>query len=292
MIAIGAALLLPVFRVNQYGGLEGTGSTLIMVASLAALLLVATIMARRLPPGGRRGEDTAHALRGLRLICGAMVAVVILLICYHFSVPLGVGGHVRVTFVIVTASAAMAGTSAFVLASRWHSRRAAEGAMGLGSLAVCGAAVSAAPYFPGPLAERYPVVFNGMIFGLAAATALSVLLAKVQHHGVEPVAGARRMIIEHTRPLARRFAFLNAVLALLVAGVMAVWPRMRSIAVPDDSIGRVSMGLAANLFLLLVLLWSSRRIGSLTFHVLTALAIISSVAFMMMRMYPYTPRFR
>lgn len=301
MMATGAALLMPVFRLNEQGGLEGTGSTLVMTASLAVLLFVAGATWSWADPAGAAAQSSAglpatddvhHGRRGLRVTCGTMVVAVILLTCYHFSVPLGVGGRVRATFLIVTGSAALAGTAGFLLAVRLQSRRLAEGAMGLLSLSICGAAVSATPYYPGPLAERYPIVFNGMVFGLATATGLCALLAARGRNAAGLRDGRLQIIVDCAWPLARRFAFLNAVLALMIAGIMAVWPRMRSIAVPDDSIGRVTMGLAGNLFLLLILLWSSRRLGSLTFHALTVLAMVSSVAFMMMRMYPYTPRFR
>ena len=72
---------------------------------------------------------------------------------------------------------------------------------------------------------------------------------------------------------------------------MAAWPRLRFVAVPDDSIGRVTAGFGAYLFLFLMMLVSSRRLKRLTFHILTFLVLASAVGFMKMRMYPYTPKF-
>ena len=72
---------------------------------------------------------------------------------------------------------------------------------------------------------------------------------------------------------------------------MAIWPRIPWIAIPDASVRGVATGFGANLFLLLVLLWCSRRLKRLTFHILTILALVSAAGFMMMRMYPFTSQF-
>lgn len=90
----------------------------------------------------------------------------------------------------------------------------------------------------------------------------------------------------------KRFAFLNAVLGLLVADLMSVWPRLRWIAIPDDSLGRVTAGFGVHLLLLLVLLWSARRLNLLTLHVLSVVAVLSSAGFLLVRAYPYTPQFQ
>ncbi len=72
---------------------------------------------------------------------------------------------------------------------------------------------------------------------------------------------------------------------------MAVWPRWPAIAAMDDSLGRVAAGMAGNLFMLLVLLWSSRRVHRLTFQILTVLSVVSAAGFLTVRMLPFTPQF-
>ena len=149
--------------------------------------------------------------------------------------------------------------------------------------------MSALPSYPQSTAERYPVIFNAMVVGLALAMALWTWLATLWrrqlHEGIAgPTAGR---LIPHTI----RGAFLSAVLAVTIAGLMAVWPRLPSIAVPDDSLERVTAGFGGNLMLLLVVLWSARRLKKLTFHILTLLVVASAAGFMMMRMLPYSPHF-
>jgi hypothetical protein len=71
---------------------------------------------------------------------------------------------------------------------------------------------------------------------------------------------------------------------------MTVWPRLPAIAAMDHSYGRIAAGLSANLYLLLVMLWCSRRLQRLTFHLLTMLAVLSTMGFVIMRMLPFASR--
>jgi len=297
-MVLSVALLGPVFQLDERGGLEETGSILLATAALSLLLLAAAAVRAwagfsnrpALPPSALQADATEQSWGGLRVTLGAMVVAVILLVSYHFAVPLGIAGRVRLTMMIATGSAGLGATGAILYLGQCWGHRLADGAMGLLSLAVCGMVVSASPRFPDSLAERYPIVFNSMVFGWTAAMMGCVVLAARTGEATAFPAGPS--LLERLRPHAQRFAFLNAVLALIVAGLMASWPRLRSIAVPDDSMARVTLGLAANLLLLLVLLWAARRLNSATFYVLTAFAVVSSAAFMMARMYPYAPRFR
>jgi hypothetical protein len=93
-------------------------------------------------------------------------------------------------------------------------------------------------------------------------------------------------------PHAKRGAFINAVFAVSLGGLMALWPQLPAIAVPDDSIGRVTAGFGANLLLLLVVLWSARRLRRMTFHILSLFALGSTAGFMFIRMLPYALSFR
>ena len=93
-------------------------------------------------------------------------------------------------------------------------------------------------------------------------------------------------------PCAKRFSFLCAALALVVSAMMALWPRWPTVSATDDSLGRVAAGMAANLFLLLVVLWCSRRSHKLTFQVLTVLVVVSTTGFLLARLLPFTSRFR
>ena len=299
MMLVWGSLLWPVLRVSGRGDVEGGGGTLVMALSLALLLAMVVTVGSRFDERWRWSRAIADApdagsfpppWRGLRIACGGLATAVILLVCYHLAVPLATGFSVRATLLIATASAAVAAWATFFLLARSGSSNLSDAAVALTSLAICGLAVSLVPAYPDSLAERYPVIFTAMVIGLAVATWWCAWLAtspRVRQGGGIASLAVRRLIAP-----ARRLAFLNALLALTVAGLMALWPRLRSIAIPDDSLGRVTAGFGGNLFLLLVLLWTSRRLRTLTFHVLTVLALGWSAGFMMIRMYPYTSQFR
>lgn len=89
---------------------------------------------------------------------------------------------------------------------------------------------------------------------------------------------------------ARRFAFLCSALALVAAALMTYWPRIPAIAAMDHSFGRVMAGFGAHLFLLLVMLWSSRWLKRVTFHMLTLLAVISTIGFLVVRVIPFASK--
>jgi hypothetical protein len=73
--------------------------------------------------------------------------------------------------------------------------------------------------------------------------------------------------------------------------MMALWPRWPTVSATDDSFGRITAGVAANLFLLLVMLWCSRRLHKTTFQILTVLVVVSTAGFLLSRMLAFTPRF-
>jgi hypothetical protein len=133
------------------------------------------------------------------------------------------------------------------------------------------------------------MIFSATVIGFALGTAVWTWLSVAweQHAGSE----RRRETTALMIPRAKRFAFLNAAMAVVVGLLMAVWPRLRGISATDDEFGQVVAGLGANLFLLLVILWSSRRLQRPTIYILTALALVSTVGFIVIRMLPFTPRF-
>ncbi len=298
MMASWACLLAPVLRSTPTGGYERTGSTLVLLAVLSILLALAvkitgSIQRRRGRITPSSSGDSAGAARpwpGLSLSAALISLVVILLVCYHLIVPFAAGpGGFRLTVLIATASAALAAFASFVLLRQEWSTHVAAAAMGLTSLALCGLATIVVPSQPVTLAERYPLVFNAMIVGFAVATGLWTHLASVWDQQLEgdQVRTTTGQLIPH----AKRFAFYSAALALVVGAVMAIWPRLPSIAATDDTLGRVAAGLSTNLFLLLVMLWCSRRLHKLTFHILTLLTVLSTAGFLLARMLPFTPGF-
>ena len=290
-----AALLSPVLHRNTSGGYERSAATLITFAALCALLLVASLWSLRFGDKGscEAGEDEAdespeesQAWPGFRASCTALAVLLTVLTCYHLLVPIRTfGGGFRPSALMVTGSVGLAGLGCFMLVRKRWSRGMADAAMGLASLGLCALATVAVPSHPAALSDRYPMVFNAMMVGLATATALWTWIAGIAEGRIEAGTGSAttRQLVSH----AKRFSFTCGALALIAAAMMTLWPSLPGIATMDHSYGRITAGFAANLFLLLVLLWSARRIGRLTFQLLTMLSVVSTIGFLVMRMMPF-----
>ncbi|UCE59828.1 MAG: hypothetical protein JSU63_20590 [Phycisphaerales bacterium] len=298
MIATWASALLPVFHMTSPGGLRGAGMVLALALSLAVTLILAAWAQRwEARPGLRatpsNGEQVSVADQpwpGFRLSFTVVGVVVLLLACYRLAVPVDFSSHgFRVVALSLAASTALASWAGFTFLSRSFNRGLADVSFGLTSLTACGIAVAVLPSYPTPLAERYPVIFNALLVGLAASMGLCTWLAT--RTAAKPAQNSPGTLEDRLALRARRGAFLSGVLAVAVGCIMALWPQLPTIAVLDVTIGRVTAGFGGNLFLLLVALWSARRMRAGPFNVLTLLAAASAAGFMLMRMLSYSPRF-
>ncbi len=246
-----------------------TTVTLKLAAALGAVLMGAVV------GDGWRNRRRDIVFPGLRTSCGVVGLGVMLLCCYHLVVPAGVGGYeYRLTAAAVALISLTCGTNIFFLVGRRWSVNLAELAMALVSVGICALAVMTVPSRPMLLADRFPMIFNAMVVGLALGAWVWSCLATRW----------RRLA-----PYAERFSFTTACLGLLTAAIMAIWPRLPRIAAMDDSLGRFAAGIGGNLLLLLVTLWCARRLKRVTFHLLALLVIISTVGFLAVRIAPFTP---
>jgi hypothetical protein len=284
MLVAWLCLLLPAFTTKLTGGFERSAMTVWMTAGLSALLVVAVALNAH-PQGARRGTPP-----GFVVSCAALAGCIVLLSCYHLLVPVRMGlAGFRGSLVLVTLSASGAGLGGFVLLSRSWNEGLADAALALSSFAVCGVAVLAVPFGTAPLSDLYPMVFNALIVGFAVGTGLWTYLAGVwkrqsRRASAWPTAAA-------LWPHAKRSAFLNAALGLVAGALMTFWPRMPNVAGMDHTLGRVTAGFGAHLFLLLVMLWCSRRLARLTFNLLTILAVFTTAGFIVVRMAPFASHF-
>jgi len=297
-MASWACLLTPPLQSAPTGGYRRSGSTLVLLCVLSILLMLTALITGAVDRRRKRialsvTDDAAsisHAWPGLSLSAAAVAVAVILLICYHLAVPvaLNIGGF-RLSVLAVTGSAALAAWASLLLIRRVWSAHLADAAVALTSVGICGLATLAVPSRPQALGERYPLLFNAMMVGLAVATGLWTYLVSVweRQRECDQASGDTVRLIT----VARRFAFFNAAMALVMGVLMAIWPRWPTIAALDDTLGRVAAGLAANLFLLLVMLWCSRRLYKPMFQILTVLSVVSAAGFLLVRMLPFTPRF-
>lgn len=293
--AVWASLLLPVYLRTPNGGLESGGATHALQATMALLVggvgAVALTGRRRSATGSdSAASDARSAPPGLRIVCGVQALFVLILVCYHAAVPLPLAyGGIFASAVIGTISGLCGSFGCIILSRSLWSLYFVDVALGLLAMAWACAVMTVVPHWPLSMVERYPVAMNAQMIGLAIAVGVFTWLVGLGQRRHRE--GLTTSWFFRASGAARRFAFLSGALALTLGGLMAAWPRLRFVAVPDDSIGRVTAGFGAYLFLFLMMLVSSRRLKRLTFHILTLLVLASAVGFMMIRMYPYTAKF-
>jgi hypothetical protein len=298
-LALWICLLNAPLRTTAVGGVERTSLTLFLAVVVAATLALAVLVIGRVhrlqsPCSVQTSTDPTTdqtgAWPGLTLSVTAIATGMLLLVCYHLAIPLQThpGGH-RLSAFILAGTAGVTASTCFGLSRQALSVPLLDSAMASTSIGLCALATIIVPEQPHALAARYPMLFNAMIVGLAVAMALCVSI------GTEPpgppAAWRGSAFITRLMPHARRFAFLDAALALVVSFAMALWPRWPEIPIMDDSFGRMTAGCAANLLLLLVALWASRRIPRVSYQVLTVLVLVSTTAFLVIRLLPFSARF-
>ncbi len=192
---------------------------------------------------------------------------------------------IRRQAIVATVCAVGTGMSMFALIGhRWHAG-VAEVGLGLVTLSAAAGCVVVSPLSDTSLREQFPVVFNAMMFGFAFMAAFWVWLGRVWDQQLDEGrawTNGGRLI-----PLTQRYAFFSACLAVGLGGLMAMWPVLRSVAVEDDTLGRMSAAVAVHLLLLLVLLWGRRTIGRSSFGGLTLLTIGSMLGFVIVRSQPH-----
>lgn len=227
---------------------------------------------------------------GWRVCCAALALGLMLHTVYPLVVPMD-STHIgmRMALLIGCLAALVGSLACMTLARELYSGNLADGAFGLMAIAVGSLAVSAVPGYPLRLVEMYPLVFNALIVGLALGAAVCALLARhwTLKSEVDPHDTGAAMLRFH----AKRGIFICGAAGVVIGGMMAFWPRLPGIAVSDFSLVRVSVGFAANLLLFLVMLVCARMYLRPTYYVLSGLAFVSAVTFMLVRMLPYTPRF-
>jgi hypothetical protein len=188
----------------------------------------------------------------------------------------------------IVACAATA-TCLFLLAHRYWNADLAEVAMGHVSLACCSAAMMIVRIFgadSGEFAVRFPVFCNAVLIALTMMIFLWHWLSDVwdqQLDAGQPWTTAGRMI-----PVAHRFGFLAAALAVLISTSMAFWPLPDNTPAPDNTQARWIFGLIGNALLILVLLRATVQTGREPLAGLVLAAIAVTAVFIGVRL-PMNP---
>ncbi|MBN1512946.1 MAG: hypothetical protein JXB13_13105 [Phycisphaerae bacterium] len=278
-------------EVAQVIGTDAARTGLVLAGVLAAVLCGAvvaegTVRSFRLARGLR--EDPNLLLEPLpesRLLqagCSVIGAILVLLAVLGLAVPLELrpGGY-RLAALGHASFAFAGGVALFALVwRRWNSVRA-ELAMGLVTLAVCLVASAFVPNAPQELQRRYPMVFNAMLIALAMMAWLWGWLSGVWRQQLD--GEVAWTTTGHMVGPAADFAFQAAGIGLIVALLMAAWPRMGAIGAGDDSLGRMLFGIGGHLLLIFALLAGGRRTGRTRFGRTAAVAVLSLLIFICIR---------
>jgi len=296
VLATWACLLGDPFRIGSTGGVERTMLTLGVLGTVPILILATVLVARWIDLRGREravgsptgvSEGTMPGWPGLSSSVTTIATVELLLVSYHLAVPVALSpGGYRLAALIVAGSAGVTTLACLLLLRTTWSAPLADSAVALGSLGLAALVTALVPAEPHALAARYPLLFNAMILGLAIAVGGCVWLG-ARPDGQSSRWGAES-IVGRLGPHARRFAFLNAALALVISAAMAMWPQWPSIAIMDHTLSRVTAGLAADFALLLVTFWAYRRLHRPSFQILSIMVLLSTVAFVTVRMLPFS----
>jgi len=288
------SLRVPIYLQTSAGVYVRSAWALALAAGLAAVLC-GFVIAR----GVRRGSQRSRWMRtdpdrllepdprwpGFRSSCTAVGLLLILLVCYHllFGIDAEPVGQ-RLGALAMAVIAGAGAVALLVLLGRGWSVNLADVGMGLMSLAVCCVTLVVLSGRPADLSHRYPLILNALLVGLALMAWfwnwLRCVWLQQLHEGVAWTT-AGKMIGPATR-----MAFIAGTAGLLVASLMAVWPRLSAIPAMDHSLGRMVCGVAGHLLLLWAVLWGARRVGQARFIGLAVLTAVSLLAFVYVRAVP------
>lgn len=293
---VWVSLRVPVYLRTPQGVYARSAWALVLSGGLAGVLcgfvIVQGVLRRwqrarwlRTDPG--RLLEAAPHWPGFRASCAAIGLVLVLLVCYHLVLGSDAEpvGH-RLAALAMTCITAGSAAALLVLLGRGWSVNLADIGMGLVCVAACCAALTVLPGKPTALPQRFPLILNALLFGLALMTWLWNWLSCVWRQQLD--AGVAWTTAGEMITPATRMAFLAGAVGLAVASMMIVWPRLPMVAAMDHSIGRLVGGVAGHLLLLWAALWGARRAGQARFIGLAVLAVISLVAFVYVRTVPLT----
>ena len=286
--AFCVSLLVPTFTTRPTGGFVRNPVGLVLLSASSAVLCVALtaegLLARRrgalaLRTDSARLLDPPPAAPGFRAGCTGIALFIAVLSLVGLAVPVELqpGGY-RLSALVLTVSTFAAGVGALVMLGRQWNGALADLAMALVTLAACALLTTLVPSQPRTLDERYPMVFNAIVFALAIMTWLWSWLAGVWtqqlDHGTAWTTTGR--LVEP----AVEFSFQASAAGLVIAVLMAGWPRLPGIIATDDSPGRLLMGIGAHFLLLLAVLACRRRTGRTRFTRAAVAVAVSLLLFL------------
>lgn len=290
------ALSMPLLRGNGFGGYERTGVAALLALTLGVTVVVFSIARSRDRHRTRKRwvmaspdllTGPAPDWPGLSMSVGIVGLMVVVLVIYGMAAPVALpwGGY-RMAAVVRAAATLLVGGSALACSHYGWSRSLADLGLGAFGLGLANVALVFAPTNSAELAARFPAMFNAMLIGIALAVLIygwmSIVWRQQLDDGVAWTTAGRLI------PATRQVAFFLGVIALLIGLLMAIWPTLVDIATMDDSFGRVISGVAGYLLMMVVFLWCARRLRPSRFGWLTAMSVMAMLAFLVVRIRPFS----
>ncbi|MFQ6048203.1 MAG: hypothetical protein ACE5K7_02440, partial [Phycisphaerae bacterium] len=268
LVVLWAGLMIPVgVDLVAVAWPEWLGWTLWVQAGLSAVVL-GFVLAEGLQRRRRLGAwwpdrlellaEPQSTMPGLREAAGITGMVVLVLGVFHvFAMPT----HYRAATGVTLVCAVVVGGSAFALAHRRWSLNLAE--VGVANMTLAGAVL---PIVLWPidtareLSPQVPVLLNGVLFGLAGMAWLWHWLAGVWRQQLDD--GRAWTTAGRLVSVNLRVGFMVGALGVMLALLMAIWPRFGlQVATADNSPQCWATGIAGCLLLVVVLAWSACRTG-------------------------------
>ncbi|MEK6674175.1 MAG: hypothetical protein AABZ47_00805 [Planctomycetota bacterium] len=293
-VGLWTCLLIPPFRVTSTGAMEYTGNSLLLLVCLTFLQCLGAAVSsgklglawdRNVQPLAKNPIATGWpGLEKSSLLLGFGVVIVV---SYHLAVPsaLRLGSQGTWALVVAACSAASA-TASLCHGLRFRRAMAVDLGLFLVVLTACALVASCVSIPPGALGKRYPWLFNAMMVGSAIVGLGAKQLASAWRKQDESTTGSLRKWL---LPRLRQAAFLSLMLALLLGWLAAIWPRLPGIATTDDTLQRVTWGLASYLVVCLASLQVAHGFGGRSTWMLCILSYVCTATFVGMRLVPFAP---
>lgn len=181
----------------------------------------------------------------------------------------------------------IAAVAVFAVANRRWTDSLGEVSIGLLTLSICCAVFVFVPRGPSALADRFPLLFNALVFGCGLSCLFWMWLAGVWEQQLDDQ-GRSWTTAGRLIPLAKRGSFAAGAFGVLFALQMGVWPVQDQVEGFDDSAARVMWGYAGMVLLMAALSWAYVKCRRPAFRTLLMLNSVALVFFGFVRILPRT----
>ncbi|NOX58527.1 MAG: hypothetical protein GXP29_06675 [Planctomycetes bacterium] len=215
--------------------------------------------------------------------CTALGLLILLGVVGELSLSMKtVWGTHRIVSLLLGASAFVSGIALLRLVTRRWSIGLADVGASLLTVGFATLLLVVLPATSQPLSDHLPARFNTILVGLTVMIGFWAWLYRVWEQQLD--GGVAWTTAGRLRSRIPRLIVGITVISLVVAGMMAVWPRLPLIGCSDASFLRIGFGTAGHLFLILVLTIIARKWRHAPLGVLSGLGVLSLCVFLVIRL--------